>query len=41
MKPQVVSNWQIRAEEFNVDNILMNLQVLDEGPITLLDYIKE
>ncbi len=41
MKQKEFNKWVVKPDEFNLDNVLIHLQVLDDGPFTLLDCLDE
>ena len=41
MKQKETMKWIIKPDEFNIDTVLANLQVFDEGPFTLFDCLEE
>ena len=41
MQPKKMSVWEINAKEFDLDNVMLNLQILEDGPVTLLDFLQD
>ena len=41
MELKKIPTWKINPAEFELDRVLLNLEVLENGPTTLQDYIKE
>ncbi len=41
MKPKMVSAWEINPNEFDLDQVLLSLEILEGGPVTLQEYLKK
>ena len=40
MEMKKVPSWKIEPTEFELDRVLLNLSVLEEGPVTLHGFLK-
>ena len=41
MEIKKIPTWKVESAEFELDRVLMNLSVLEEGPVTLHGFLKK
>jgi len=41
MELKKIPTWKIKESEFDMDRVLINLEILENGPVSLQDYYME
>ena len=41
MELKKIPTWKIKKSEFDMDRVLINLEILENGPVSLQDYYME